>query len=358
MSLIAVHSGDKHSKCMANSSRGFCSPVPRNTVTTFLKIAVALLMSMALLALPAEANVTRYLQGNSADVHLSGGPVFDFGGGGSDVDPAIQWMIDQVRGCTDCSNKVDVVVIRSSGGAGYNEPISAMNGVDSVETLVIPTREDANRADVVKTIRDAEVVFFTGGDQCQYVRNFKRTGVETAVNSVYAKGGGIGGTSAGTMIQSEYVYNACSDTVGSPEALEDPYEDILFTYDFFKWANMQETIADTHFVERDRMGRTMTFIARQIRDGIADSVLAIAVDEGTSVVVDKNGLARVMGKGPAYFILGDHMPEVCEPQTPLTFSDYKIWKLNSGDTFNLNNRPKTGYYLRSVNNGEIDSDPY
>ncbi|HCF30587.1 MAG TPA: peptidase S51, partial [Cyanobacteria bacterium UBA11049] len=157
-------------------------------------------MSMALLALPAEAKVTRYLQGNSADVHLSVGPVFDFGGGGSDVDPAIQWMIDQVRGCTDCSNKVDVVVIRSSGGAGYNEPISAMNGVDSVETLVIPTREDANRADVVETIRDAEVVFFTGGDQCQYVRNFKRTGVETAVKSVYAKGGGIGGTSAGTMI--------------------------------------------------------------------------------------------------------------------------------------------------------------
>ena len=117
-------------------------------------------------------------------------------------------------------------------------------------------------------------------------------------------------------------------------------------------------IADTHFDKRDRMGRTMTFIARLIRDGIADNVVAIAVNEETSVVVDQKGLARVMGKGPAYFVLGDHIPEVCEPQTPLTFFNYKIWRVKSGDTFDLKNRPQTGYYLTSVTNGKIDSDPY
>ncbi|HEY9611451.1 MAG TPA: Type 1 glutamine amidotransferase-like domain-containing protein [Allocoleopsis sp.] len=344
---------------MASSLRRFRLPILKNTVVMFWAIAVALLVSMAVLTFPAEAKVMRYLQGNAADVNPRlTGPAFDLGGGGIDVDEALQWMIDQVRGCTDCSTKVDVVVIRSSGGAGYNEAISAMNGVDSAETLVIPTREDASRADVADTIRNAEVVFFAGGDQCEYTRNFRRTGVETALKSVYAKGGGIGGTSAGTMIQSEFVYNACSNAVESRDALEDPYEDILFTYDLFKWGNMQGTIADTHFDKRDRMGRTMTFIARQIRDGIADSALAIAVNEGTSVVVDKNGLARVMGKGPAYFVLGDHLPEVCEPQTPLTFSDYKIWRVRNGDTFDLKNKPQTGYYLRSVNNGKIDSAPY
>ena len=344
---------------MANSFRGMNSSVPKNTLAIALIMAVALIMSMAVLVLPADAKVTHFVQGNVADVNPRlTGPAFDLGGGGPDVDEALQWMIDQVRGCTDCSTKVDVVVIRSSGGAGYNEAISAMNGVDSVETLVLPNREDANRTDVADMIRNAEVVFFAGGDQCQYTRNFRRTGVETAVKSVYAKGGAIGGTSAGAMIQSEFVYNACSDTVESREALEDPYEDVLFTYNLFNWGNLPETIADTHFVKRDRMGRTMTFIARQIRDGIADSVLAIAVDEGTSVVVDQTGLARVMGQGPAYFILGDHMPEVCEPQTSLTFSDYKIWKVKKGSTFDLKNKPQTGYYLRSVKNGKLDSLPY
>ncbi|MFL6235174.1 MAG: hypothetical protein ACJ76N_18710 [Thermoanaerobaculia bacterium] len=43
---------------------------------------------------------------------------------------------------------------------------------------------------------------------------------------------------------------------------------------------------------------------------------------------------------------------------PLTYSNYKIWKVLPGGTFDLRNRPSNGYYLRSVNNGVIDSNPY
>ncbi len=106
------------------------------------------------------------------------------------------------------------------------------------------------------------------------------------------------------------------------------------------------------------MGRIMAFIARQIKDGVSSSVLGIAVSESTSVLIDKNGLVKVMGRGDAYFVLGNHLPEVCEPRKPLTFSNYKIWKVRSGDTFNLRNRPTSGYYLRSVKRGRIDSNPY
>jgi hypothetical protein len=42
----------------------------------------------------------------------------------------------------------------------------------------------------------------------------------------------------------------------------------------------------------------------------------------------------------------------------LTFSNFKIWKVLSGGTFDFQNRPTSGYYLRSVNNGVISSDPY
>jgi cyanophycinase len=287
------------------------------------------------------------------------GPAHDFGGGSTDVDAALQWIIDQVRGCTDCSTKIDVVILRSSGSNGYNDYIYAMNGVDSVETLVITSARDANTTAVETTVRNAEVVFFAGGDQCNYVQNFKGTRVETAVESVYAKGGGVGGTSAGLAIQGDFTYDACSGSATSAEALADPYaRSITFTYDFFKWANLQNTITDSHFVARDRMGRTMAFLARQIQDGRATSALGIAVNEVTSVVVDRNGLATVMGDGPAYFILADHAPEVCRARTPLTYSNFKIWKVPSGGTFNLASRPTTGYYLRSVNNGVISSNPY
>jgi cyanophycinase-like exopeptidase len=43
------------------------------------------------------------------------------------------------------------------------------------------------------------------------------------------------------------------------------------------------------------MGRTLAFLARQIKDGKTASALAIAVNEATSVEVSRNGLATVVG---------------------------------------------------------------
>ncbi|MBW4563717.1 MAG: Type 1 glutamine amidotransferase-like domain-containing protein [Mojavia pulchra JT2-VF2] len=317
------------------------------------------------------ANLTRYFQEIDVDVSPSlsplptlpslAGPVHSLGGGGPDVEEGIQWMINQVRGGTNCATKVDVMVIRAAGNHDYNRLISPMKGVKSVETLVISNRQDANNSAICEKVRNAGVIFFAGGDQCQYTHNWKNTKLEAAVKSVYARGGAIGGTSAGAMIQSEYVYDACASSeegIETRDALEDPYRDITFTYNFFTWKYLKGTIVDTHFDRRKRMGRIMAFIARQIQDGVSKSALGIAISEETSVVVDKYGMAKVIGRGSAYFVLGDHPPEVCKPRTPLTYYDYKIWRVPRGDTFDLRKIPTSGYYLRSVKRGRFSSDPY
>lgn len=83
------------------------------------------------------------------------------------------------------------------------------------------------------------------------------------------------------------------------------------------------------------------------------------VSDETSLVVDKHGLAQVMGEGPVYFVLGHHTPEVCEPRTPLTFSNFKIWKVPSSGTFDLGSRPAAGWsYLVSVANSQLSQNPY
>ena len=338
---------------------------------------------MAVLPNPAQAEVWQQLDGNAEDVNPQlVGPVYDLGGGGADVDRAIQWMIDEVRGCEDCSTTVDLIVIRSLTDGdqgdwdldreepdikedylGYHELLT-LHGVDSIETFVFsnPARQDANQSDISEAIAQAEVLFFAGGDQCKYARNFKGTALESAIESVEARGGAIGGTSAGAMIQGEWIFNSCSDPVTSDYALEDPYEDILFTDNLFQWSTLKGTIVDTHFKQRKRMGRAMTFVARLLRDGNSDRALAIGIDEGTSLVIDQEGIAEVMSnrkKGSVYFILGDRQPEVCEPETPLSFSDYKIWRVRDGETFDLQNIPTTGYYQVSVDEGEIFPDnPY
>src|SRR5215211_1390942 len=113
-----------------------------------LSIGVCLFFCVA-----SEAKITRYLSGSAADVApVLAGPVLNLGGGSTDVDAAIQWMIDKARGCTNCAAKVDVVVLRASGADGYNPYILAMNGVDSVESIVVTSRKDAANAALSTTI--------------------------------------------------------------------------------------------------------------------------------------------------------------------------------------------------------------
>ena len=323
--------------------------------------STALVLALALVAAPATAKITRYLTGNPGDVSSGplAGPALNLGGGGTDVDAALQAMIDLARGCTSCATKVDVVILRASGADGYNDYIFAMNGVDSVESLVITKASEANSAAVVATVTNAEVVFFAGGDQCDYVTLFKGGALEAAVESVYARGGSIGGTSAGMAIQGEFIYNGCTGSATSAEILANPFHrNATFTYDYFSWNDMGDVLTEQHLVTRDRMGRLYGFLARQIQDGKTPSALGVAADEVTSIVVDKNGLATVYGTGNAYFVLADHFPEVCQARTPLTYSGYKMWRRFPGQTFNLRNRPTTPDYTISVTGGVLSGNPY
>jgi hypothetical protein len=50
--------------------------------------------------------------------------------------------------------------------------------------------------------------------------------------------------------------------------------------------------------------------------------------------------------------------EVCAPGAPLTYSNYKVWKIPSGATFDLRRRPAGGFYLVSARGGKLTSNSY
>jgi cyanophycinase len=305
----------------------------------------------------APPALRRYLTGNPADATLPAlrGPAHDLGGGGLDVDPAIQWMVDSVRGCSACAARADVVVLRASGSDGYNGPIAAMDGVDSVETLVFAERGPADDPAVEETVQAAEVVFFAGGDQCDYVRRFRGTRLHAAVDAVQARGGGVGGTSAGLAILGEFVYDACTGSVDSGQALADPYHRaISFTRDFFAWPQLQGVLFDTHFAQRDRMGRLVAFLARQIQDGAATRAVGVGVSEGTSLILGPAGVATVMGDGPVHVVLAEHPPEVCRAGTALTYMGLRHWRLGAGDRIDLQSLPGAGWRTLDVIDGRLD----
>jgi len=185
-----------------------------------------------------------------------------------------------------------------------------------------------------------KVFFFAGGDQWVYYSYWKDTPLLATVNSLITnKRVTVGGTSAGMVIQSQFIYTAQYDTIVSKEALENPYDrKLTIGYGFINHPYLTNVITDSHFYERDRMGRYVAFIARLEQDRLVNrAARGIACDESTAVLVSETGYGTVVGKGVAYFLCATKLPTVCRAGEPLQFSDVEVHALSNGQIFDLSN---------------------
>ncbi|MFN8672552.1 MAG: cyanophycinase [Candidatus Sericytochromatia bacterium] len=246
-----------------------------------------------------------YLIGNSKDVTTKTEPLFVLMGGGDDVDQAFNEMVKSSGGG-------DFVILRSSGEDGYNSYVYHDIGagrVDSVETLLIDSKEKANCNEVEQKIRNAEAVFIAGGDQADYYNYWHNSKVESALNYlINKKYVPIGGTSAGLAILGKFVFTAEKDTITSEEALKNPFDEkIIIRNNFLSVPLLDNIITDTHFSQRERQGRLITFMNNILLNKLApfNKIKAVGVDEKTVVVLNKDGIGKVFGSNYAeFFSLG------------------------------------------------------
>lgn len=283
---------------------------------------------------------------------------FVLAGGGKDVDAAMKWLIDRSGGG-------DFVIIRASGSIGYNDYLYELGKLNSVETLLINSREKAMEKETGKRIREAEALFIAGGDQWNYVNYWSNSEVSEAIKYlIEEKKVPIGGTSAGCAVLSEFIFDARNDTVVSGDALANPYTlPVSVSKSFIRLPFLENTIADQHYSQRDRLGRHVTFMARMSKDFNVSKPKGIAADERTAVCIDKSGNATVLGSGNAFFLINDGIkPEVCEAGKPLSWINknkalrvYVFQATPEGtQAFNLQHWPKkkpTEYW--SVNEGVL-----
>ncbi len=318
------------------------------------------LWSGLLLLFPAISHGQSYKyirigQKNDVQTKPSGGIAMM--GGGSDLDDAFRWLCQKANGG-------DFLVLRAHGDDAYNSYVNGLCKTNSVATLIIPDRQAALDPGVAEIIRHAEAVFIAGGDQARYVNFWRGTPVEDALNDHVASGKPIGGTSAGLAIEGEFSYSAMNDPpddseLQSKDALANPYVPrVAVVRDFLKIPHLEETITDSHFVQRDRMGRSLVFLARLIQDGWSKNPREIAVDEKLAVLAEPDGKATIIGSGKgAYFIKPAHAPEVCKRDTALTFRDITVYKAVTGSHFDLDAWTGEGgvSYSLSVEQGVIHS---
>jgi cyanophycinase len=277
-------------------------------------------------------------------------------GGGDDLDEAFRWLCGKANGG-------DFLILRAHGDDDYNSYVNGLCKLNSVATLIIGDRDAAQDPAVAEIIRHAEVVFIAGGDQANYIHFWRGTPVQDAINQHIANGKPIGGTSAGLAVQGEFAYGALNDPddseLHSKEALPDPYHSqVTIVRDFLKIPHLENTITDSHFAKRDRMGRTLVFLARIMQDGWSKAPREVAIDEKSAVLVEADGKAFVVGSGlGAYFLRPSQAPDVCQKEVPLTFHGISVYKAPAGARFDLSSWTGAGgsTYVLSVERGVIHS---
>src|SRR5580700_3575108 len=288
------------------------------------------------LAAVSHASDFKYIrQGSRQDVQTRTEAGIAMMGGGSDLDDAFRWLCSKANGG-------DFLILRAHGGADYNPYVAGLCKANSVATLIIRSRKAAQDSRVAELIKEAEVIFIAGGDQSRYVNFWKGTPVEDAINAHVAAGKPIGGTSAGLAVLGQFVYGCLEDKpddadLASRDVLADPYiKRVTVVRDFLKVPGLENILTDSHFAKRDRMGRSLGFLARIVQDGWSKAPREIAIDEKSALLVEASGRAKVVGTGlGVYFLQVTDAPDVCKQGQPLTLRNVAAYRAPTGAKFDV-----------------------
>ena len=307
-----------------------------------LLLSIAILLSIVAKAQPYNS----YFTGDVTDVDTNPDYGICLMGGSTEDDRAMIWFLEKANGG-------DILVIRASGSDGYNDYFYSDLGVEvnSVETIVFNSASAATDAYVLQQIANAEAIWIAGGDQSYYINYWKDTEVETLLNNhINVKQAVIGGTSAGMAVLGASYFSALNGGLYSSEALEDPYNTFMTIghNDFLEVPLLENTITDTHFSEREREGRLLTFMAR-MNNELGERSFGIACDEYTAVCIDSSGLGAVYGEWPeyddfAFFVQMNceegNAPENMQPGAPFTWNFngqaakvYKVGGTTTGENY-------------------------
>ena len=132
------------------------------------------------------------------------------------------------------------------------------------------------------------------------------------------------------------------DSLTSKAALADPFApDLTLARNFLDLPRLRGVLTDQHLWERDRIGRTVTLLARLLHDGWLTEARAIAADRETALHIDpRHGSVEVFATADhptpyVYFLHAARPPERCEPGQPLSIHDVVVYRLAPGGRFDL-----------------------
>jgi len=199
------------------------------------------------------------------------------------------------RVCNSIDKNKDILLIATiateypkEAAIKYKEVFGELK-VKNIKVLDISERRDAFDEANVNLIKEASLIFFTGGDQLRITSLIGGTSIYDALKNACNSGVFIVGTSAGASVMSDTMIVQGNDD-DSPRKCTLKMSPGL--------GLIKDVIIDQHFAQRGRIGRLLTGIAQN------PEILGIGIDENTGIIVNQSGIIEVIGEGAVYFIDG------------------------------------------------------
>ena len=209
----------------------------------------------------------------------------------------------------------------------YRELFSAFNP-ETIQTLHIGERSDAGSAELVKIVEETTLFMFGGGDQLRISSLIGGTPLHLALLKRYRAGGCvIAGTSAGAAVIPEVmIYQNNRFRVFRKGGIE-----------MTKGLGLiNDTIFDTHFVQRSRISRLVHAVATN------PALLGLGIEENTGLLIEDETRATVIGTGTVIVVDGsdieiNHIGYV-KNRNPFALTNVRYSVLTGGVVYDLKRR--------------------
>ena len=242
------------------------------------------------------------------------------GGGSEDYgdwsDAPYSWVVQK-------SDSGKIIILGVSTATEWLPTYFMSFGADTAYNKTISTIAAANLQETYNELITAKAIFIRGGDQWDYIRLWKGTKVDSAINFVFQNGGVIAGTSAGAAVLGDVDFSAQSGSAYPDEALQNPfYSRMKFENNFLNL--IPNVLFDTHFTERARHGRLIAMIYNQHYSSSRD-LIGAGIDDRTAICISPNGVGEVMGSGAVSIFYEDDLTNYA----PITNGKYTIENMRS-----------------------------
>jgi cyanophycinase len=252
--------------------------------------------------------------------------------GGNMHDPAIVERFLELAGGKDAPI---VVIPTADGASSYDAFWPGLRqfkeaGATRLTILHTNDRAEADSEAFVQPITEARGVWFGGGRQWRLADSYLNTRTHRELEALLARGGVIGGSSAGATIQGSYL--ARGDTRNNTIMMGDHEVGLGF---------VKNVAIDQHLLRRNRQFDLIEVIEAH------PELLGIGIDENTAIIVRGNRF-DVMGAG--YVAIYDH--------GAMLDSGGRFYFLAPGQRFNLETREATQPVESERPIGRVEKKPW